>query len=42
MKKYRCSLCGQVVEVNEGESCPICGATFDQLIPLDDKQEENK
>lgn len=40
MKKYRCNLCGQIVEVNEGESCPICGADFSNLEPVeeDDKK----
>jgi len=36
--KYRCKVCGQIVEVAEGSVCPICGANFSQLVPL----EENK
>ena len=32
--KYRCKVCGQIVEVAEGESCPICGADFANLEPI--------
>lgn len=32
--KYRCKVCGQIVEVAEGESCPICGTDFSNLEPL--------
>ncbi len=39
--KYRCSVCGQIVEVAEGEPCPICGAKHEKLIPIvEDKPEE--
>lgn len=33
MKKYRCLLCGEVFEVEEGQEaeCPLCGATGDDL-----------
>ena len=40
MKKYRCKVCGQVVEVEEGENCPICGADFSELDPVDDKENQ--
>ncbi|MCQ2796422.1 MAG: hypothetical protein MJ213_03865 [Bacilli bacterium] len=42
MKKYRCKVCGQMVEVNEGENCPICGAAFSELEPVDDNEDKNK
>ena len=29
--KYRCKVCGQIVEIKEGEACPICGAAFANL-----------
>lgn len=32
--KYRCKVCGQIVEVKEGENCPICGADFSKLEPV--------
>ncbi len=31
MKKYRCSICGQIVEVEEGQNCPMCGSPFELL-----------
>ena len=34
--KYRCKICGQIVEVKEGEPCPICGADFSMLEPLEE------
>ena len=37
--KYRCSVCGQIVEVAEGQPCPICGAKHEKLVPL--KEEDN-
>ena len=39
MKKYKCKLCGQTFEIKEGEPvvCPICGATGDNIIALNDK-----
>lgn len=43
MALYRCTACGQEVEVEEGESCPICGAPFSQLVKVeDDNNKENK
>ena len=36
MKKYRCLLCGEIVEVEEGQPCPICGADFENLEPVED------
>ena len=35
--KYRCKVCGQIVEVKEGEKCPICGAAFEKLEPITEK-----
>lgn len=32
--KFRCKVCGQIVEVAEGEPCPICGASHDKLVPM--------
>ena len=32
--KYRCKVCGQIVEVADGEPCPICGASHDKLEPI--------
>jgi rubrerythrin len=40
--KYRCKVCGQIIEVEEGDSCPICGASPDRLEPLEEKEEEKK
>ena len=34
--KYRCKVCGQIVEVADGEPCPICGASHDKLVPMED------
>lgn len=38
--KYRCSVCGQIVEVKEGERCPICGAAHEKLVPIKDESNE--
>ena len=38
MKEYRCKVCGQVVKVEEGESCPICGADFSMLEPVEEEE----
>ena len=35
--KYRCKVCGQIVEVAEGEPCPICGADHSKLVPLEEE-----
>lgn len=35
--KYRCKVCGQIVEVKEGEPCPICGASHDKLVPIEEE-----
>lgn len=40
MKKFRCQICGQVVEVNEGEPCPVCGADFEMLVPIEEDEEK--
>ena len=32
--KYRCKVCGQIVDIKEGDRCPICGADFSKLEPL--------
>ena len=34
--KFKCKVCGQIVEVAEGEPCPICGATHDKLVPVEE------
>ena len=36
-KKFKCIICGEVFEVQEGEEpvCPLCGATGDDLEPVD-------
>ena len=36
--KYRCKVCGQIVEVAEGEPCPICGASHDKLVPITEEK----
>ena len=36
--KFRCSVCGQIVEVAEGEPCPICGAKHEKLVPLKEEK----
>ena len=40
--KYRCKVCGQIVEVKEGENCPICGADFSMLEPLEENAPKGK
>ena len=35
MKKYVCQICGQEVEVEEGEVCPVGGAPFEMLTPVE-------
>ena len=40
MKKYVCQICGQEVEVEEGEVCPICGAPHEMLVKIDNPDEE--
>lgn len=35
--KYRCKVCGQIVEINEGDKCPICGADFSKLEPIEEE-----
>jgi rubrerythrin len=39
-KKYKCLICGQIVEPNEDGTCPICGAGEDMLVPVDDDGNE--
>ncbi len=38
MKKYKCIICGEVFEVQDGEEavCPLCGATGDDLEPVEE------
>ena len=38
MKKFKCIICGEVFEVQEGEEpvCPLCGATGDDLEPVEE------
>lgn len=40
--KYRCKVCGQIVEVKEGEPCPICGADFGMLEPIVEEPTSDK
>lgn len=40
MKKYRCQVCGQIVEVEPGEPCPICGADFEYLEEVEEEDKE--
>lgn len=40
--KFRCKVCGQIVEVKEGEPCPICGAAFEKLEPLQEEKKSDK
>lgn len=37
-KKYLCTVCGQVVTPNEDGTCPICGAPFELLEPVEDER----
>jgi len=34
--KFRCKVCGQIVEVAEGQPCPVCGADFGKLEPIEE------
>ena len=36
-KKYVCKVCGAEVEVEEGESCPVCGVGFEYLQPVEEE-----
>ena len=38
--KYRCKVCGQIIDIEEGDSCPICGASPDRLEPLEEQEKE--
>lgn len=38
MKKYLCKVCGVEVEVEEGEACPVCGADFSELEPVEEEK----
>ena len=40
--KYRCKVCGQIVEVKEGDPCPICGADFSKLEPIVEEPKNDK
>ena len=35
-KKYRCTVCGAIVTPNPDGSCPLRGAPFELLVPVDD------
>lgn len=37
-KKYRCLMCGEIVEANPDGSCPICGAGPEYLEPVEDEE----
>lgn len=32
--KFRCKVCGQIVDIQEGQNCPICRADFSKLEPI--------
>lgn len=36
VQKYRCKICGMIVEANPDGSCPICGAPGEELVPVDE------
>ncbi len=36
VQKYRCLVCGEIVVPNEDGTCPICGAPFEDLVPVDE------
>ena len=41
MKKYRCILCGVEFESDdENPVCPVCGATGDDIVEIDENGEE--
>lgn len=39
-QKYRCKICGQVVEPLPDGSCPICGAPKEMLVLVREDEEE--
>ena len=43
MKKYKCLVCGEVFEVEDGQEpvCPLCGVSGDQLELLEEKEASN-
>ena len=40
MKKFKCSVCGAVFEVKDGETpvCPVCKASGDKVVPVEDNE----
>ena len=40
--KYRCKICDQIVDIKEGESCPICCAKFEILEFIQESLTEEK
>lgn len=36
VQKYRCTICGEIVVPNPDGTCPICGAPFEALVPVDE------
>ena len=41
MKKYRCILCGVEFESDDANPvCPVCGATGDDIVEIDENGEE--
>ncbi|MBO4261095.1 MAG: rubrerythrin family protein [Clostridia bacterium] len=41
--KYKCTICGEIFEVKDGEEavCPLCGADGDALEPVADEKKSN-
>lgn len=39
-QKYVCNMCGQVVTPLPDGSCPVCGASKEFLVPVQDEDEE--
>jgi rubrerythrin len=36
IQKYRCKVCGAIVVPNPDGTCPVCGAPFEMLVPVDE------
>jgi len=40
--KFRCKVCGQIVNVEPGQPCPICGAKHENLEPITENATSEK